>query len=90
MKKIPGFDIQLIYISTVLSLCSQKPHQRIKLPVHELLYSKYPSSVIDITAMDIKQSPNFSDHMVHSHNAQRNELLSIMGGENTVIPHPTG
>ncbi|XP_052058485.1 guanine nucleotide exchange factor C9orf72-like isoform X2 [Mytilus californianus] len=69
---------------------TRKPHQRIKLPVHELLYSKYPSSVIDITAMDIKQSPHFSDHIVHSHNSQRNELLSIMGGENTVIPHPTG
>ena len=68
----------------------RRPHQRIELPVHELLYSKYPSSVIDITAMDIKQSPVYCDHVIHSYITQRNELLWIMGGENTVIPNPSG
>lgn len=68
----------------------RKPHHRIELPVNELLYSKYPSTVIDIAAMVIKQSPQYSDHVVHSYNAQKNELLWMMGGETTVIPNPSG
>lgn len=59
-------------------------------PVQEILYSKYPTTIIDLTQQVVKQSPIYSDHVVHSYDTQRNELTCLHHGDNNDIAIPGG
>ncbi|KAK3089825.1 hypothetical protein FSP39_006837 [Pinctada imbricata] len=48
-----------------------------QLHIQEILYSQYPTSVINLVSRDIKQSPKFTDHVVHNYNEHKNELIGL-------------
>nr|KAG5700798.1 hypothetical protein BaRGS_035001 [Batillaria attramentaria] len=47
------------------------------LPIRDILYSKYPSSIIDVQKRDIRQSSSVADHPHLSHVAATEELSQL-------------
>ena len=47
------------------------------LPIRDLLYSKYPSTIIDVQKRDVKQSSSVGDHPHLSQTAALEELSDL-------------
>ncbi|XP_061182176.1 guanine nucleotide exchange factor C9orf72-like [Saccostrea echinata] len=51
------------------------------LPVSEILYSEYPSTVIDLSQKMVRESPTYTDHVTYSHDQRYNELIGLQYGD---------
>ncbi|KAK3602392.1 hypothetical protein CHS0354_026279 [Potamilus streckersoni] len=57
------------------------------LPMTEILCSKYPTTVIDVSTRVVKQTLSYNEHIIHSFETLQSELISIQNGqfENVVV-----
>ncbi|XP_060580754.1 guanine nucleotide exchange factor C9orf72-like [Ruditapes philippinarum] len=50
------------------------------LPMTEILASRYPTTIIDLTTRDVKQTHTYSDHILHRYETVKNELICLQYG----------
>nr|XP_022313526.1 guanine nucleotide exchange C9orf72-like [Crassostrea virginica]XP_022313527.1 guanine nucleotide exchange C9orf72-like [Crassostrea virginica]XP_022313528.1 guanine nucleotide exchange C9orf72-like [Crassostrea virginica] len=47
------------------------------LPVAEILYSQYPTTIIDLSQKMVRESPAYTEHVIHSQDQWYNELIGL-------------
>ncbi|XP_053394859.1 guanine nucleotide exchange factor C9orf72-like [Mercenaria mercenaria] len=50
------------------------------LPMTEIFASRYPTTIIDLTSRDVKQTETYSDHILHRYETIKNELICLQYG----------
>lgn len=50
------------------------------LPMTEILVSRYPTTIVDLTSRDVKQTEVFSDHILQRYETIKNELICLQYG----------
>ena len=53
---------------------------KVILPMTEICASRYPTTIIDLTSRDVKQTQTYSDHILHRYETIKNELICLQYG----------
>lgn len=70
----------LLRSTCIVIYVNYQASDHLDLPVHEILYSGYPTMLIDLSQKMVRESPAYSRHVTHAQDQWYNELIGLQYG----------